>query len=71
MTAALRASARARGDADSFHLWAGQGYPLAEAVPAAELVDQLAEQARTSLRAAIARVGTASSADVAARVPPL
>jgi nitronate monooxygenase len=52
LTAPLRAAARERGDADSFHLWAGQAYPLAEAVPAAELVRRLADEAREALRSA-------------------
>ncbi|MEJ7788033.1 MAG: hypothetical protein WKF96_24805 [Solirubrobacteraceae bacterium] len=44
-----RAAARQRGDAEGFHLWAGQTYPLAEAMPAAELVVQLANEARAVL----------------------
>ena len=38
LTAPLRAAARAAGDPEGIHLWAGQAYSLAEAVPAAELV---------------------------------
>ena len=49
LTAPLRAAARQRGDADGFHLWAGQTYPLAEAVPAAELVIRLTDEARAVL----------------------
>jgi nitronate monooxygenase len=49
LTAPLRVAARQRGDAESFHLWAGQTYPLAEAMPAAELVVQLANEARAVL----------------------
>jgi nitronate monooxygenase len=52
LTAPLRAAARERGDADSFHLWAGQAYPLAEEVPAGELVTRLADDAREALRSA-------------------
>ena len=52
LTAPLRAAARERGDADGFHLWAGQAHELAQPVPAAELVAQLAEDARTALAAA-------------------
>ena len=52
LTAPLRAAARERGDAESFHLWAGQAYPLAEAVPAGELVRRLADEAREALRSA-------------------
>jgi nitronate monooxygenase len=56
LTAPLRAAARARGDADTLHLWAGQAYPLAEPVPAAELVIRLADGARTALAEAAARL---------------
>jgi nitronate monooxygenase len=52
LAAPLRAAARARGDADAFNLWAGQAYPLAEAVPAGELVRRLADEAREALRSA-------------------
>jgi nitronate monooxygenase len=55
LTAPIRAAARERGDADPVNLWAGQAYPLTEAVPAAQLVRQLSEDARTALRAASAR----------------
>ena len=50
VTAALRTAARERGDADGFHLWAGQAHPLARAAPAAEIVRSLAADARTALR---------------------
>ncbi len=56
LTAPLRAAARQRGDVDGFHLWAGQGYHLAEAIPAAELVARLAEDARTALADAAGRL---------------
>ena len=52
LTAPLRVAARERGDADGFHLWAGQAYPLAEAVPAGELVRRLADEAREALASA-------------------
>jgi nitronate monooxygenase len=53
LTAPLRAAARERGDADSFHLWAGQAYPLtADGVPAGELVRKLAREAREALASA-------------------
>jgi nitronate monooxygenase len=42
LTAPLRAAARAVGDADGFHLWAGQAHHLARAEPAGELVRELA-----------------------------
>ena len=56
LTAPLRAAARERGDADGFHLWAGQAHDLAEPVPAAELVARLAQDARTALAAAATRL---------------
>jgi len=54
ITAPLRKAARERGDSDGFHLWAGQAHPLAEPLPAAELVRRLAEEARAALRDAAA-----------------
>jgi nitronate monooxygenase len=41
LTQPLRKAARERGDADAFHLWAGQAYPLAREEPAAETVRRL------------------------------
>ena len=55
LTAPIRAAARQRGDADGFNLWAGQAHPLAQAMPAAELVVQLADEARTVLADAMRR----------------
>ena len=55
VTAGIRAAAREQGDPDGFHLWAGQAHPLAEAVPAGELVRRLAGEAREALREAAAR----------------
>jgi nitronate monooxygenase len=52
LTAKLRAAAREQGDADGFHLWAGQAHTLARPVPAGELVRQLAAEAQAALRAA-------------------
>ncbi len=52
LTAPLRAAARAAGDAEELHLWAGQAHVLAEAVPAADLVRRLAAEAREALAAA-------------------
>jgi nitronate monooxygenase len=49
LTAPLRAHARAEGDAELVNLWAGQAHPLARAVPAAQLVRELAEEAATAL----------------------
>jgi nitronate monooxygenase len=50
LTAKIRAAARSADDADGFNLWAGQAHPLAQAVPAGELVRRLAEEARAVLR---------------------
>jgi nitronate monooxygenase len=52
LTAPVRAAARDRGDAEGFHLWAGQAHPLAAAMPAGELVRRLADEAREALRSA-------------------
>jgi nitronate monooxygenase len=52
LTAPLRAAARERGDADGFHVWAGQAYPLAAELPAGELVRRLADEAREAIRSA-------------------
>lgn len=56
LTTPLRAAARERGDADGINLWAGQAYPLADEVPAGELVTRLAAEARRLLAEAAARV---------------
>ena len=52
LTAPLRATARERGDANAFHIWAGQAYPLVEELPAGELVRRLADEAREALESA-------------------
>jgi nitronate monooxygenase len=52
LTAPIRVAARERGDADGFHLWAGQAHTLARPVPAGELVRQLAAEAQAALREA-------------------
>jgi len=52
VTAPLRAAARERGDADGFHLWAGQAHALAEPVPAGQLVRRLADEAHAALLSA-------------------
>jgi nitronate monooxygenase len=54
LTAPVRAAARAAGDPEDLHLWAGQAAALAEAVPAGELVRRLAADARAALAAAAA-----------------
>jgi nitronate monooxygenase len=56
LTAPLRAAARERGDADGFHLWAGQAHALAPEAPAGELVRRLAAEAAAALDAAAKRV---------------
>jgi nitronate monooxygenase len=56
LTAPLRAAAREQGDADGFHLWAGQAHALAEEVPAGELVRRLAAEAAAALEDARRRV---------------
>jgi nitronate monooxygenase len=48
LTAPLRAAARAAGDADGVNLWAGQAYRLAQAAPAAELIERWGAEARTA-----------------------
>ena len=55
LTAPLRAAARAEGDPDGLHLWAGQTYALARAAPAADLVAQLATDTHAALQAAAER----------------
>jgi nitronate monooxygenase len=56
LTAPLRAAAREQGDADGFHLWAGQAHALAEEVPAGELVRRLAGEAAAALEQAAGRI---------------
>jgi nitronate monooxygenase len=50
LTAPVRAAARERDDPGGFHLWAGQAHPLAEAVPAGELVRRLMQEAEAAQR---------------------
>jgi nitronate monooxygenase len=52
VTAPLRAAARSAGDPQSFNLWAGQAHALTRAVPAGQLVAELAAEARAALDAA-------------------
>ena len=52
LTAPVRVAAREQGDADGFHVWAGQAHPLALELPAGDLVRRLAEEARAALRSA-------------------
>jgi nitronate monooxygenase len=49
LTTPLRAAARRAGDGDAINLWAGQAYALAEAAPAAELVERWSADARAAL----------------------
>jgi nitronate monooxygenase len=48
LTAGIRAAAREQGDADGFHLWAGQAHELARPGPAAELVRRLVAELHES-----------------------
>ncbi|MGQ0845873.1 MAG: nitronate monooxygenase [Sporichthyaceae bacterium] len=57
LTAPMRAAARANGDSQSLHLWAGQAYSLTQELPAAQLVAELDAAARAALREAAARWG--------------
>jgi nitronate monooxygenase len=50
LTAKIRAAAREQGDADGFHLWAGQAHSLAQPVSAGELVRMLAAEADEAIR---------------------
>ncbi|MBX6395829.1 MAG: nitronate monooxygenase [Alicyclobacillaceae bacterium] len=49
MTQVLRKASAQAGDPEAMSLWAGQGYRLAREVPAAELVQELIEEARKGL----------------------
>jgi nitronate monooxygenase len=57
LTQPLRAAARERGDADGFHLWAGQAYALASEEPTGDFVRRLAAEAREALGDAARRPG--------------
>jgi nitronate monooxygenase len=61
VTAPLRAHGRKAGDAEIVNLWAGQAHELAREVPAAELVAELASQARDALAQAAERLGAAGA----------
>lgn len=54
-TGPLRAEARAADNPDAVNLWAGQAHTLAEAVPAADLVRKLTEEAKAALQSALSR----------------
>jgi nitronate monooxygenase len=49
LTAPLRAAAKAAGDPDAFHLWAGQAHSRSRPVPAAQLIEEFAAEARAAL----------------------
>src|SRR6185295_990553 len=55
-TAAMRAEARQRGDAESINLWAGEAHALAQEKPAAEILAELAAGAREALARAEKRL---------------
>jgi nitronate monooxygenase len=57
LTSPLRASARRRGDAGGFNLWAGQAHELTQERPAAEVVRRLSSDARQTLRALAQNIG--------------
>ena len=59
LTAPLRRAARGAGDAGAINLWAGEAYPLAQELPAGELVSRWSAQARAALDAASRRLGAA------------
>jgi nitronate monooxygenase len=59
LTAPLRAAGRTAGNPDLVNLWAGETHELAGALPAGELVTQLAVEAQTALAAAAARASHA------------
>jgi nitronate monooxygenase len=48
LTAPLRAAARAAGDADGFNLWAGESFARTRELPAGQLVELLAAEARAA-----------------------
>lgn len=56
-TAPLRAAARNRGDADNFHLWAGQAHRLALEAPAGEIAQRIMLDAREAAKATAGRLG--------------
>lgn len=60
LTAGIRAAARAQGDIDGVNLWAGQAYPLAKPMAAADIVSQLSSEARSALVAATQRFSDGS-----------
>ena len=57
LTAPLRAAGRRSGDPNLVNLWAGQTHELSRELPAADLVAELARDARASLAAASRNLG--------------
>lgn len=49
LTSPLRRAAREQGDAEAINLWAGEAYPLAQELPAGELVRRWGAEAREAL----------------------
>jgi nitronate monooxygenase len=60
VTSPLRAAARAAGDGDALHLWAGQAYPLAPEAPAGDVVALLMGDARIAAEELMARLRAAA-----------
>jgi nitronate monooxygenase len=56
LTAPLRAHGRSVGDRDMVNLWAGQAYPLADGIPAREVVARVHGEARAALARAQQRL---------------
>jgi nitronate monooxygenase len=56
MTSPLRARGREKGDPDLINLWAGQAHQLAPEGPAAEITRRIANEAKTALAQAAARL---------------
>jgi nitronate monooxygenase len=55
LTSPLRAAAKAAGDPDAFHLWAGQAHARSRAIPASDLMDALAAETNAALASAPGR----------------
>jgi nitronate monooxygenase len=58
LTRPIRAAAAKAGDPEAMALWAGQGYPLATAAPAAEVISTLSHQLTEALTSAHRRPTT-------------
>jgi nitronate monooxygenase len=65
LTKDLRKAAAQAGKAELMSLWAGQGYRLAQDIPAAELVRQLMEQVRVGMKEVAGRLTLSPLNDVA------